>query len=126
MSAGSLPALLVTTAQPKDTTSSPERRTMHTSDEDLGRYVLEALPFHAAAAVTLHLRACAACQTRLVESVRAPGGLFALANPDQPSLRAGKEDRHFARIPTDQVASIRILDPASSARCNGRVLNTSP
>ena len=95
---------------------------MHVENEDLEMYILESLPLRDQAGITTHLGSCAACQGRLVESVRFAGKIAALK---QTREKSGKDQRRFTRIVTDMAASIRVLSPVSSGKTQARVLDAS-
>lgn len=84
---------------------------------------LESLPPNDSDAITNHLRECATCQGKVLESVNFASRIAALTPSGGKDWR---EQRRYARIPVDEPASIRVLRPSSTCRRSvARVLQTS-
>jgi len=95
---------------------------MHVLDCELEMYILEKLPRSQQSAISFHLAACSACQSRLADSAKVFARLAALSSHSGPYVR---ERRRFIRFATDEPVSVRILNPVSFARDAARVLDTS-
>src|SRR5580658_8753810 len=90
---------------------------MHLQEKDLESYVLGQLPPREASTIEQHLQGCASCGTRLSTTVKVV----------RQMSRSSKDDdrRRGGRVPTDDPASMHVLNPLSTARVEVRVLDVS-
>lgn len=91
----------------------------HASDEHLQLYIFEGLPPREHATIARHLDSCASCQGRLVDSMRVPGRLAAIAGL-QDKARPAYRPRSGTLL--DTPATVNVLAPASSGRISARIM----
>jgi hypothetical protein len=95
---------------------------MHLHEDDLQLYIFDRLGATRESEVKLHLGECAACRARFAEALHFVGQLSELQRRQHTS---GAERRRHTRIPANAPASVRILNPLSTARLEAMVLDTS-
>jgi hypothetical protein len=96
---------------------------MHVLDYELEMYIMERLPRSQQSEISFHLGTCSACQNKLADAAKV-AGLVSKAGGDDDT--AWKDRRRFVRVPADEPASLRVLNPVSFARSPARVLDMSP
>lgn len=95
---------------------------MHLHEDDLALYIFDRLSATRESEVEMHLGECTACQTRFAESLQFIGRLSELQRKQRAD---GAERRRHPRIPANAPASVRTLNPLSTARLQATVLDTS-
>jgi hypothetical protein len=93
----------------------------HPEADHLKAYALRQLPRGHSITVDFHLRMCASCDIQLQE-IRASIGHWTGV---EKLPRFGAENRKSVRVPTDDLAVLRVLRPEPSGHIDTRVLDTS-
>ena len=95
---------------------------MHIHEEDLDLYICGGTPPALELAVEQHLPECVQCQTIFAEAL-----VFRrkLAQITKPTPRRDWSRRKEIRIPTDEPAAMRRLNPFSAGCCDIRIVDIS-
>jgi anti-sigma factor RsiW len=97
---------------------------MHMSAKDLERYLLGQLTEERTSYVARHIAGCDTCAHQLEETKKFVARMRGLSQQlDQGAVPT--ERRKHPRIPTDQPARLRVLQPVVLSQENVRILDTS-
>jgi len=104
--------------------SKNRRPVAHPLDEHLESYAFGRLPPDQVGLLEFHISECAICKAKVAEATRLASEAIQ-PNSAQQNGPARVERRSALRIPTDDPASLKALNPLSQSRLDIRIVDTS-